>query len=478
MFGARESQSAQIAARIKRPLVLIVATALMLGSLVGLLTQGVSARPNVSAQPGASVELDQKLNPTTSIYTATADATETDGTSADVSEHGVATVLQINGLLDEIVADFVIDSITEAEADGQKAVVLQVDSKGVVVDDERLQEFAQVLANTSVPTGIWVGPSGAVAEGDWVDLAALVDRVGIPLGSKIGNAPTQTKIASAANIWGSTREAMVASTFNSDQAAQNGVASYAAPTLGDFMVGMSELGVKVEAVDTSTQLLTQVRLSAPSVFKQQLHTAASPPVAYLMFIIGLGLFVFEFYTAGVGVAGGVGAVFFLLGSYGLGALPISLWALVLLVLSVLAFAVDVQSGVPRFWSAVGAIGFIVATLFLFNEPASMSWLTKLVGIGSMIFAMISGMPTMIRTRYSTPTIGREWMIGEMGEAVEAVAPNGVVRVKDALWKAQTNRATPIELGEPVRVIGVEGLWLEVEPESGAARDYRDRSPRE
>jgi membrane-bound serine protease (ClpP class) len=91
--------------------------------------------------------------------------------------------------------------------------------------------------------------------------------------------------------------------------------------------------------------------------------------------------------------------------------------------------------------------------------------------------MLGGMPSIVRSRFSTPTIGREQMIGEMGEAVQDVRPDGVVRVRDALWKAHTNRATPIAEGDRVRVVGIDGLMLEVEPEEGGARDYRERKPR-
>ena len=38
-----------------------------------------------------------------------------------------------------------------------------------------------------------------------------------------------------------------------------------------------------------------------------------------------------------------------------------------------------------------------------------------------------------------------------------------MRVREALWRARTNRATPIATGETVRVVGVEGLVLQVEP---------------
>jgi membrane-bound serine protease (ClpP class) len=69
------------------------------------------------------------------------------------------------------------------------------------------------------------------------------------------------------------------------------------------------------------------------------------------------------------------------------------------------------------------------------------------------------------------------MIGELGTADVAVAPDGVVTVRGARWRARTNRATPVERGANVRVVAVEGIVLEVEPEEGGAKDYRDRGRR-
>jgi membrane-bound serine protease (ClpP class) len=65
------------------------------------------------------------------------------------------------------------------------------------------------------------------------------------------------------------------------------------------------------------------------------------------------------------------------------------------------------------------------------------------------------------------------MVGEMGEATTAVAPEGTVRIQGALWRARTNRATPIELGDAIRVVAIDGLTLEIEPEEGGAKDYRE-----
>ena len=55
--------------------------------------------------------------------------------------------------------------------------------------------------------------------------------------------------------------------------------------------------------------------------------------------------------------------------------------------------------------------------FTLYDGLSLSWITLLVSFGGMAVAMIAGMPAMVRTRFATPTIGRAWMIGEMGEAI-------------------------------------------------------------
>ena len=118
--------------------------------------------------------------------------------------------------------------------------------------------------------------------------------------------------------------------------------------------------------------------------------------------------------------------------------------------------------------------FVVGSFTLY-DGVSLSWITLGFAIIGVVLAFTAGMPSMVRTRFSTPTIGRDWMIGEMGRAVTSVDPDGVVQIREALWRASTNRATPIEELEQVRVVSIDGLVLEVEPATGGAKDYRDRS---
>jgi len=381
----------------------------------------------------------------------------------------VVTVVEVSGLIDPVVADFVESQVTEANASGVVAIVLQLNSEGTVVSDSRLDELVATIEASAVPVVVWVGPSGSQARGGATRLITAADVSGLAPGSRVEVTP---ELAAGADLAGLTA---VGEFANAETAVDAGLVDNDAPVIGDFIVNLD--GVRTEVNDDGPQPrrqpVTQVRFTQLSLVSQLMHTVASPAVAYLLFIIGLGLLVFELFTAGIGIAGVVGAGSLVLGSYGLAVLPTRTWAIGLLLLAMFGFAVDVQVGAPRFWTAVGTVSFVIGSIALY-DGVTVSWITLVVGILGMVVAMISGMPAMVRTRFSTPTIGREWMIGETGEAVAAVDPEGVVRIREAPWRARTNRATPIAPGERVRVTSIEGLILEVEPEAGGARDHRER----
>ena len=120
--------------------------------------------------------------------------------------------------------------------------------------------------------------------------------------------------------------------------------------------------------DGAERRSTLVRFNGLGLIDQLMHTVASPPMAYLLFVIGLALLIFEFFTAGVGIAGvrrrGVPDPRLLRPGR---AARRDRCAVALLLLSMLAFAVDVQVGIPRLWTGVGIVLFIIASWFLY-EP--------------------------------------------------------------------------------------------------------------
>lgn len=451
-------------------------------------------------------------------------------TSSQTCEPGVAIVTKISGLLDPVMADFMESSLDEADETGAVLLVLQVNSKGAVISDSRLESLANRIAESPVPVAAWVGPTGARATGKVAQLLAYTRAIGMAPGTRLGKAgadidvqqlpppvetvggslawyprdatdsagspagnaacnPASNEASSASDsasnaastpasgssatgvyIWGRHAELLADSTVSYEEALELGIASTPAPTVGDFLVNLDNLGFQsAETADDDGQPqlepLTRVRFTSLGVFDQLLHTVASPPIAYALLLVALWLFAFEFFLAGVGIAGATGALSLLLACYGLTVLPASALGIALLVFSAFAYCVDVQAGAPRFWTLIGTGALVWGTIVLFNgdNGAGMSWIPMMLGTAGMLVGMVWVTPVGVRSRFSTPTIGREWMIGEEGEAVEAINPDGVLKIGGTLWRAHSRRAAPIAIGEKAKIEELVGLTLMVEP---------------
>lgn len=382
-------------------------------------------------------------------------------------------VVEATGYLDPILVDFLTERIETAEADGVEVVVIVLDSPGALVSETELDALVLRVSKSPVPVAVWVGPTGSAVRGGAARLVVSAPISGIAPGSTIGRISDP--------IFGVAPEELRDGTVSADRALEAGYVDIDAPVVGELVAELDGREVAGRTLETASvigegddrrQQPQNVTFAKLPFFTRLMHSVASPPVAYLLLAAGLVLVVFEFFTAGVGVAGGVGALCLALSAYGLGVLPTSPIGLALLVASIFAFSIDVQTGAPRFWTGLGVVAWIAGSVVLFDDGVRVGWLPLVAGTVGVVLMMLAGLPATVRSRFSTPTIGRGSMVGEMGEAVSDTDPDGVVRVRDALWPARTNRATPLRVGDRVRVVAVDGPRLEVEPEEGGAKDYR------
>lgn len=375
-------------------------------------------------------------------------------------------VVEVTGLVDRLVEGHIRRRLAAADEGGAMAVVLQVNSPGDVLGDRELAELVRAVGEAPVPVVAWVGPSGARAGGGAARLVAAADLVAVAPGSHL-DGPDGRRLGA-------------------EEAVEAGVADLVAPTLSglvvleldDRVVGGVRLDtatVESDADGTRIQQTVEIRFHKLPLVDQLAHTVASPPLAWLLLLAGLGLLVFELYAGGVGVAGVTGAAALLAAGYGLDVLGVRGWALGLVVLAFVGFAIDVQAGAPRTWTVIATVSLIVGSVSIY-DGMTVGWVALPAGVVGTFLLMVVALPAVVRSRFSTPTIGRDWLVGRTGTAVVDVAPRGVVRVAEAEWRAVTNRATPISAGSPVRVVAIDGISLEVEPLEGAARDP-SRRPR-
>jgi len=388
-------------------------------------------------------------------------------TAAPAAAARTVDVIEVSGRVDPIVADFISDSLRTAEHDNSEALVIQLDSPGDLLTSSQLDALTTKLSRASVPVAVWIGASGAHAYGGGVRLADVAPIVGIAPGSRMGQCP-DCRVRPGLR----TTKSLSAS-----QAVARKAADLSSPTIGDFIVDLDGRTVNGQTLQTARVVQrnnqprrepsVDVAFAKLALIPRLLHTVASPSVAYLLLIAGMLLIVFEFFTVGIGLAGGAGALFLVLAAFGLAVLPTRPLGLGLLGLGMLGFAIDVQTGAPRVWTGIGTVSLVAGTWVLYDGVHLPLITAVLTLLGAGLF-MLGAMPSVVRARFSTPTIGRESIVGEVGEATADLQPEGMVRVHEGLWRARTNRATPIAEGDPVRVVGVEGLVLQVEPVTAEA----------
>ena len=345
---------------------------------------------------------------------------------------GYVEVFEVSGLLDDVLASALENSIIDAQRNGANALILQMNSKQAVISNQRLTALGQAFIDSSIPIEVWVGPSGSTAQGKVAQLALLSDSLGVSIGSSIGktgdyvfssmklNSSYQERNEILRNNTLQWDEAIEANLVQCDRVEidelgktlteKEQLARCANPTLGDFLVNRDSFVSEIVQTDDGPRLspLTKTKINRLNLVDQLMHTVASPPITYLLLVSGLALLLFEFFSIGVGIAGVIGAISVTLSSYGLTILPFRLSALLLIIFSMLAFAIDIQTVVPRVWTLIGQVMFTIGTISLYYEiNVEMSWIPMSVGIVGVLVLMARGMPIMIRGRFATTQINRQ-----------------------------------------------------------------------
>jgi membrane-bound serine protease (ClpP class) len=106
--------------------------------------------------------------------------------------------------------------------------------------------------------------------------------------------------------------------------------------------------------------------------------------------------------------------------------------------------------------------FLVAmiALALFVLPPGLG--IAVVALGIVVEVAEVGFWARFLRRYRVTT-GAEGLIGSRAEVIEACDPEGRVRLRGEIWRARCPAGAAV--GERVRVAAVDGLTVEVRPES-------------
>ena len=414
------------------------------------------------------------------------------GGSAGAQDTPSVLVAKVDGSIDRTLASYLVDSIEDAEREGS-TLVLQLDSAGTL--DQDAVALAERIHDASVPVIVWVGPSPAKAAGTGLlflyaaSLGAVAPGAGVgpvePL-DLAGDEPEipPSEVEALATRWVEERGRETPLSFPdrpvpARAALDEHIASVAAISIPDLLdqvdgrtVGTADGEVTLEtkiATSEAEQRVT-VRFTELGPFDRVLHAAASPTWIYVLLVLGLAALAFEATQPGFGFAGFSGLGMLALAAYGLTVVPFSPLGLGLLLAGIGLLTLDVRLRKLGPLSLVGMLAFVSGSVLVFGDVADeidvSPWLIGSFSVAAFLYWGF-GLTVAVQSRDRLTTTQRG-LVGLVGEARGELKPDGPVFVKGALWRGRSSDG-PIAAGSRIRVRGVDGLILRVEPEPPTAQ---------
>jgi membrane-bound serine protease (ClpP class) len=132
-------------------------------------------------------------------------------------------------------------------------------------------------------------------------------------------------------------------------------------------------------------------------------------------------------------------------------------------LAVALFIVDVFAPTHGILTGGGILSFFLGALMLFDRgdaafKLSLAYIIPATALTAAFFIFIVG--AGLRAQFRPAESGRETMLGKTAQVISRIDPfGGKVFVEGEYWNAVSE--TPVESGQTVEVIGIEGLTLKV-----------------
>ena len=405
---------------------------------------------------------------------------------ANAQTPGGIKLAVFKGPVTPILAEYIDRTISDAEATGAAAVLLQLDTPGGSVDITK--QITQRMTSARVPVIVYVAPRGAhaasagtfvtlaghlaaMAPGSSIGAASPVGSEGADLPETIKAKETNVLVADIKNLaarrgdkaiaW-AEKAVTEAAAITADEALALGVIDVVAQDVSDLLRQLDGRTVTVAGQEVKLQLadrpIDEIPLGA---FENFLNTITNPTLAAILLTIGLNAILFELSNPGGYVSGVIGVVCLLMALYALGQLEANWVGLGFVGIAFVLFVLDVKAPTHGALTVGGIVSFIFGAYMLFNTAElEVPWATiiALALATGGFFAFAIGKALAAHRRQ--PTTGIEGMIGEVGEVRQPLAPAGMVLVHGELWRAEADGG-PIAADERVVVIGQEGFRLRV-----------------
>ena len=402
--------------------------------------------------------------------------------------------LSLDGEVEPILATYIDEGLADAARRHATLALITMDTPGGLSDS--MKDMIQHILASPVPVAVYVSPTGTrgASAGFYIllsaDIAAMAPGTHAGAASPIiaiGGFPQQIDEVFRRKI---NQDAMAFLRSFTVQRKRNPELAEKAITESRAFTEKEALDAKmIDLVANSTEDLlrqldgrtitrfdgTQVTLSLKNASRASFELSArqrflarivEPDVFFVLLILGvLGLYT-EFTHPGVIAPGVIGGICLILALYAMHFLPVNLAGLFLIGLSLAFFILEAKAPSHGVLAFGGVVSMFLGAVFLIRSPLTSGGVSIGVALaGTLPFAILAVvlMRLVLRSRRWKTTTGKEELIGAQGVAVAPLTAGaeGMVRVHGELWRAESS--SPVQEGEPVRILRVEGLKLYVEP---------------
>ena len=407
-------------------------------------------------------------------------------------------VLPTTGIVDEGMARYLADGVARAERDDAAAVVIKLNTPGGSLTSTN--DIVGTLLEAKVPIIVWVAPAGgfAASAGTFITLASNIALMAP--GTSIGAAsPVSGEGQDITGTEGDKvrNDAMAKITAIAEARHRN--VDWAVSAVRDAKSSPVSEAVRVGAVDGMAATLDEVlafangktvdTVAGPvtldltdaspievgmNPFQSFIRLLSDPTIAFLLLSAGSAGLIAELWSPNF-VTGILGGLAIILAFIGLGALPLNVGGLLLIILAMVLFGLEVTVTSHGLLGFGGLVCFALGASALYTEPGDpfapvarvapavivTTTTTAAIFLGLVVWAAWRSRSMLA----PSGIVGSEAHLppGSVGIVRRPLEPLGSIHAAGEEWSARSADGRPLERGVKVRVVSSDGLTLLVEP---------------
>jgi membrane-bound serine protease (ClpP class) len=411
-------------------------------------------------------------------------------------EAGAVYVLHVEGIINPPLANYVERAVNEAiQADAQ-LVVIMIDTPGGL--DTSMREIIQRILSSPVPIAVYVAPSGsrAASAGLFILVASHIAAMApntnsgsatpVALGGDMDDAMTAKVVGDAAAYIRTLAEGRGRNSEWPERAVREGVSvterealelnviDLVAANLDDLLAQIDGQTVETITGEITLDLADAPVVEAPMNFAENfVHVISNPEIAFILLSVGsIGLLA-ELYNPGALFPGVTGAIALILAFFSLGNLPTNWAGVALIVFAIILIVAELMTEGFGVLGVGALVAFVLGAVILYRpfqtpspalpdlrvDPVVLTVVT--VGMGAFMVFVFS---QLLKTRTAPISTGKEFYVGQTARVHQTLNPKGRIWFEGQTWWSELKTGQgEVQPGKRVRIVGIDGLTLIVEP---------------